>query len=210
MRALVICDDRYHPGAVVRQGIAALGDCGFEFDIIEDANEWSAARMSSYPVVLMSKSNTITSTNLDPWVTEEVQQAFVAYARAGNGLFFVHSGTASYAELPTMRALIGGVFVRHPKRCPVAVEPRPGHPLTGGCAPFTAWDEHYFVALDDAEADLYLITSSQHGAKPGGWTRTEGEGRVCVLMPGHTVEVWLHPSFQALLINGLRWCSGQG
>jgi hypothetical protein len=29
---------------------------------------------------------------------------------------------------------------------------------------------------------------------------------VCVLTPGHNVEVWQHPSFQALLVNGLDWC----
>ena len=42
--------------------------------------------------------------------------------------------------------------------------------------------------------------------RPGGWTREEGTGRVCVLTPGHNVEVWLHPIYQALLGNTLRWC----
>jgi type 1 glutamine amidotransferase len=54
---------------------------------------------------------------------------------------------------------------------------------------------------------VFLTTTSEHGTQPGGWTRTEGEGRVCVLTPGHNLEVWLQPSFQALLLNTLRWCS---
>ena len=89
----------------------------------------------------------------------------------------------------------------------VTVEPLGGHPLTAGSGPFTLVDEHYMMELDDTGADVYVTTTSEHGTQPGGWTRTEGEGRVCVLTPGHNVEVWGHPSFQALLTNGLRWCS---
>jgi type 1 glutamine amidotransferase len=63
------------------------------------------------------------------------------------------------------------------------------------------------MAFDDPQADLFMTTTSQHGTQPGGWTRLEGEGRVCVLTPGHNVEVWQHPSFQALLRNTLNWCA---
>jgi type 1 glutamine amidotransferase len=63
------------------------------------------------------------------------------------------------------------------------------------------------MVLDDGEADVFMTTTSEHGTQPGGWTRLEGEGRVCVLTPGHNVEVWLHPSFQALLRNALNWCA---
>lgn len=31
--------------------------------------------------------------------------------------------------------------------------------------------------------------------------------RVCVLTPGHNLEVWLHPGFQALLRHALNWCA---
>ncbi len=72
---------------------------------------------------------------------------------------------------------------------------------------FSAQDEHYFMALDDAEADICLLTTSEHGTQPGGWTRAEGDGRVCVLTPGHNVEVWLDPSYQAILDKALRWCA---
>ena len=209
MRVLVLCDDRYHPARTVRQGLEALGDAEFAFDWMTDAREWSAGRMAGYPVVLVSKSNNISAADQSPWVTPEVQRAFLDYVRAGNGVLFIHSGTAEYADLPVMRGLIGGVFIHHPRQCPVTVEPREGHPLTAESAPFTIVDEHYFMTLDDAYADLFLTTTSEHGTKVGGWTRTEGEGRVCVLSPGHNLQVWLHPSFQALIRNGLRWCAKQ-
>ncbi len=207
MRVLVLSDDRWHPAAVAREGLAPLAAQDFTFDWIENAADWSAERMAGYPLVLFVKSNNVSATDERPWMTEEVAAAFVDYVRRGNGLLVVHSGSAGYAEIPLFRALIGGVFNNHPPQCPVTVEPQFGHPLTVGSAPFTVTDEHYMMVLDDADADVFMITISQHGAQPGGWTRLEGAGRVCMLTPGHNVEVWLHPSFQALLGNALRWCA---
>jgi type 1 glutamine amidotransferase len=206
MRTLVFCDDYWHPACIARTGLGELEGCGFEFDWIENAVEWSAGRMAEHPLVLLAKSDDVSSDDRRHWVTEEVQRAFVDYVRQGNGLLVVHSGTV-YARVPVMRALMGGAFVGHPEQCPVTVEPREGHPLTAGSAPFTLMDEHYFMELDDAQADLFLTTTSEHGTQPGGWTRVEGEGRVCALSPGHNLEVWRHPSFQVLLCNALRWCS---
>ena len=206
MRVLVVCDDYYHPARTPRSGLAPLEGNDFAFDWIENAADWSAERMAGYPVVLLAKGGNVSSTDRTPWVTDEVQQAFADYVRKGNGLLVVHSGSADLDGKPVLRALIGGAFITHPHQCPVTMEPRPGHRLTVGSAPFTLVDEHYFMALDDARADLFMTTTSEHGTRAGGWTRTEGAGRVCVLSPGHNVPIWLHPSFQALLRNALQWC----
>jgi type 1 glutamine amidotransferase len=106
-----------------------------------------------------------------------------------------------------LRGLLGGVFTHHPEQCPVTVNPRLGHLLSASAVPFTLQDEHYFIALDDRHAEVFLTTTSQHGEQPGGWTRMEGIGRVAVLTPGHNLEIWLHPSFQTLVRNSLRWCA---
>jgi type 1 glutamine amidotransferase len=119
------------------------------------------------------------------------------------------SGLAGYDQLMVLRGLMGGVFIRHPPQCPVTVEPRAGHALAAGGATFTVADEHYFIDLDDDQADVFLTTASEHGTQPGGWTRTEGAGRVCVLTPGHNVEVWLDPSYQVIIQNALRWVTAQ-
>lgn len=207
MRALVLCDDQWHPALVARQGLGALGDSG-AFDWLENAGEWSAERMAGYPLVVLTKANQVSSAHHEPWATEQVGAAFVEYVRGGNGLLVIHSGAAGYQDVSSLRGLVGGAFVSHPPQCAVTVEPLEGHPLAGGSAPFTLVDEHYMMALDDPAADCFLSTRSQHGVQPGGWTRREGRGRVCVLSPGHNLEIWLHPAFQALLRNALRWCAG--
>ncbi len=206
MRILVLCDDYWHPARTARTGLAPLEAHGFVFDWIEHAGEWSAERMAEYPLVLWTKSNNVSATDKTPWVTEHNQAAFQDYVRGGRGLLVIHSGLAEYRELPLVRGLMGGAFASHPPQCPVTIEPDPDHPLATELAPFTVFDEHYMIDLDDTGADVFLTTTSEHGTQPGGWIRNEGAGRVCVLSPGHNVEVWLHPSYQALMRNALRWC----
>ena len=207
MRILALCDDKWHPAQVPQKGLADLHKFGFKFDWIENANDWSIEQMAAYPVVILTQSNHVSSTDKSPWMTEPVQGAFLDYVQNGNGLLVLHSGTAGYQQASVLRALMGGVFRDHPDQCPVTVEPLADHPLTGGSESFTLVDEHYLMDLDDDQADIFLNTRSEHGTQPGGWRRYEGDGRVCVLTPGHNLEVWQHPSYQALLLNALRWCS---
>lgn len=206
MRVLVLCDDRWHPARTPRAGLAPLEAQGFAFDWIEQASDWSAAQMDAYPVVILTKSNNVSATDERPWMTAEIEAAFVNYVQRGNGLLVIHSGSAGYSETPTLRALLGGVFVEHPPQCLVTVEPQEGHPLTAGSVPFTIQDEHYVMAQDDSAAEVFLTTVSAHGTQPAGWTRTVGAGRVCMLTPGHNLPVWLDPSYQAIIANALRWC----
>lgn len=208
MKTLVLCDDYWHPAPIVRQGLGALEGSGFQFDWLEDARQWSAARMAEYPLVILAKSNNVSSTDETVWMADETQRAFVDYVRRGNGLFAIHSGTAGYLDAPLLRSLLGGVFTHHPEQCPVSIEPVTGHPLTAGVEAFTAQDEQYFMSISDPQVDVFLMTRSAHGEQPAGWRRQQGEGRVAVLTPGHTLEAWLHPSFQTLLLNSLRWCGG--
>jgi uncharacterized protein len=210
IRALVLCDDKWHPAETVRRGLEPLRAAGFEFDWIENAQDWSPERMDRCSLVLLSKANQVSADDHNPWMSQAVQAHFVEYVRKGNGLLVVHSGTAGYLNLPVLRGLFGGAFIQHPPQCQVTITPVAGHPLTAGSAPFTIQDEHYFMALDDDQADIFLTTTSKHGEQPGGWTRSEGAGRVCVLTPGHNLEVWLQPEYQTLLRNGLRWCAQVG
>ena len=207
MRTLVFCDDSAHPASLTRDGLAALGKCGLEFEWVEDPSAWRSESLDQYRLVIFSKANNRSQTDHAPWAAEETGQAFVDYVTAGNGILFLHSGTALYDNAPSICRLIGGIFTGHPPQCPVTVDPRADHPLAKDSSPFTLMDEHYMMEMNDPNVDLFLHTESEHGRQPAGWTRTEGDGRVCVLTPGHNPEVWRHPSFQALLRNSLAWCN---
>lgn len=210
MRVLVLCDDYWHPARTPRAGLAPLAAGGFAFDWIENAGDWSAGRMAEFPAVLLTKSNDVSASDRTPWMTPGVEAAFAAYVRGGGGLLAVHSGLAGYADTPVLRELLGGVFASHPPQCPVTVAPIEGHTLAAGSAPFTLTDEHYMMDMGDAPGEVFLTTTSEHGTQPAGWARTEGAGRVVALTPGHNLEVWLHPAYQTLIANALRWCGRMG
>jgi type 1 glutamine amidotransferase len=207
MRVLVLCDDYYHPAKVVRDGLGSMKGGDFSFDFIENAKDWSAERMAEYPVVILSKSDSVSQSDQHSWMSAETQRAFVDYVSKGNGLLAVHSGTAGYKEKPELRRLLGGVFDQHPAQCAVIVKPDCTHPLAAGSSRFTVKDEHYFMLMDGGDVNVFMTSESEHGQQPAGWTRTEGDGRVCVLTPGHNLEVWTQPSFQMLIKNALNWCT---
>lgn len=206
MQILVLCDDRWHPAQTPRAGLQPLAS-EFAFDWLEDVSNWSAAKMSAYPLVILTKSNNISSADETPWMTPAIEQAFVDHVRAGGGLLAIHSGTAGYENTPLLRSLLGGVFDHHPEQCLVEIAPVPGEPLAAGLEPFSMRDEHYFMAMDDLQANVFLTSASEHGAQSAGWTRLEGKGRVCVLTPGHNLEVWLHPAYQTAIRTAIRWCA---
>jgi uncharacterized protein len=204
MRVLVLCDDTWHPASIIRQGLAPLAEKGFVLDWMENCQGWSSDRIASYPIVILAKSNNRSSADPAAWIDANDSGGFYEHLQRGNGLLVLHSGLSGYP--PLLRALMGGAFLRHPEQCPVTIQPKTGHVLARRVTEFTARDEHYFVDLDNPKADIFLTTISEHGLQPGGWTRKEGSGRVCVLTPGHTLDVWLNPAFQALVHNALKWC----
>jgi type 1 glutamine amidotransferase len=207
IRTLVLCDDLWHPGAIARKGLEVLSNRGFDFEVLKSSADWPALDMSKFPLVVLAKSNVASAKDKCEWLTKDSEWDFYNHIRRGAGLVVVHSGIAGYAKLPLMHEIVGGTFLRHPPECVVTVEPKAGHPLAGDLTLFTIRDEHYFVELDDAQADIFLHTRSEHGLQPAGWTCASGAGRVCVLTPGHNLEVWLHPAFQQLLSNALHWAA---
>lgn len=207
MSIQVFCDDRFHPAVTVREGLAPLV-ADWDFVWTDDVRDWTPASLAEFPAVILSKSNAVSAADWNPWLVDGKETAFRDYVRGGGGLLIVHSGCASYAQVEPMRAVTGGAFVQHPPACDVLIEATAGHALTAGVdASFSVFDEHYFVTLDDPQAEVFLHSRSSHGVQPAGWTRREGAGRVCVLTPGHFAHVWLQPSFQTLLANSLRWVS---
>lgn len=204
LRTLVLCDDAWHPAEVVQRGLNALADSRFDFEFVSHGSQWSPLLMEKFSLVIVAKANHISASDQRPWLTQETQSAFRDFVRIGGGLLLIHGGTC-YQDLPELRGVTGGAFHRHPDQCPVTIEPKAGHPLTAGVKSFTERDEHYIMALDTTDTDVFLHSRSEHGEQPAGWTRTESSGRVCVLTPGHNLEVWQHPSFQKLLLNALGW-----
>lgn len=204
-RALVFAGDIWHPAETVRHGLAALGAEEFDFEFTDAPPDCPAEWSKKFRLVVLARANISSTTDRQPWLDSDTANSFADFVTQGGSLLVVHAGTSRYEILPAMNALIGGSFVRHPEQCAVTIEAQAENCLTEQVQSFEVQDEHYFMKLDDSRAEVFLRSSSAHGVQPAGWTRLEGCGRVCVLTPGHNLEVWLHPSFQRLLTNALRW-----
>jgi type 1 glutamine amidotransferase len=226
MRVLLICDDYWHPGQIPIDGTAPLAEQGFQFDVISNAGDFSPDMLKQYPAVLLCKSDQISQADKGTWKTEAVQQAFVDYVENGGGLLAIHSGTVPGKQTEALNQLLGCRFVFHPQACPVTVQPVKPHPVTLGVEIFCEIDEHYRLELLGSDADILIASYSpaqgdeskyqEDPSKntrawicPAGYVRTQGKGRVCVLTPGHTIEVWLNPQFRRTLVNALHWCGGE-
>ncbi|MCL2266208.1 MAG: ThuA domain-containing protein [Treponema sp.] len=224
MKALLLCDDYWHPGQTAIDGIAPLKENGFEFDIILNANDFSVNMLKQYPVVLMCKSDEVSQTDKQPWRTDEMQKAFIDYVEGGGGLVAVHSTAVNSKNSKAFDDMIGCRFLGHPNNCPVTVAPLKPHPVTEGVELFCEVDEHYRIEITAQDADVILASYSPQqgdekkyqeepyfntpaGLYPAGYVRTQGKGRVCLLSSGHLLPVWLNPQFQKLLKNAINWTS---
>jgi uncharacterized protein len=205
MHALVLCGDTFHLGETARSGLQPLEKDGFEFEYRENTAEVNSSLLKNFPLVVLAKSNTVSRNDQRPWLTSNSEMIFQEHARNGNGLLVIHSGVVGYKSLPAAHSIIGGSFMRHPPECEIAIEPQNDHPITKEIVAFPIYDEHYFVQLEENGPDVFLNSRSEHGVQPAGWTQETELGRVCVLTPGHKIEVWLHPSFQKILLNASRW-----
>lgn len=211
---LVLCDDLWHPAEVIEKGLAAIAQDKYRFDVVKTAKDiLTPERLGGYPAVICCKSDCVNLGNSAPWfeegVTEVMAPEFEAYIRQGHGFLAVHSGLAYGKDgYKAYKDMVGMQFNGHPPRCAVKVHvTHPEHPVAQGVRDFDIRDEHYRIELTCDDAEVFVESASEKGGvQPAGYTRFMGEGRLCALTPGHTLDVWLAPDFQRLLLNGLAWC----
>jgi type 1 glutamine amidotransferase len=83
------------------------------------------------------------------------------------------------------------------------------HPVTRGVKSFFVADEQHTPSFDSKKVSLLLRNRSDQGkAGVAGWAYHAGQGRLCHLANGHTLESLEHPMFQRLMRNAVRWCLG--
>ena len=222
-KVLLLCDDYWHPGSVPAEGIKPLEAKGFKFDVIFSADDFRAEKLTDYQVVMLCKSNQKSQSDESPWMTDEIQKAFVDYVEAGGGLLAVHNATVPSETSLVMSRLMGCKFTFHPNNCPVLVSPLKPHPVTNGVNTFTEVDEHYRLEILDDNVDILMASYSSAQGEESKFTedpyhnttewidaaalvRKQGKGRVCVLTPGHLLPVWHNVEFQKLLENAINWC----
>jgi len=200
----VVCGDNGHPCDQITRGLEAALPGRFA---IAPVGALDTDALDGAALLVVAKSNAPYANNGTPWLGAEDSERVRGFVSSGGGLLVLHAGTVGNPPGTAMRLLVGGAFHHHAEICDVSLEPVTGHPLAQGLEPTTVWDEHYIVDTD-AGIEVFLHSRSPEGVQPAGWTRTTGQGRVCVLTPGHTQAAWADPVFQELLKQGVAWLLG--
>jgi type 1 glutamine amidotransferase len=142
------------------------------------------------------------------WMTPEQQRAVAAFVENGGGFLNLHNALGLYPPRGPYLELMGGRYIGHGPLERFRVEiVDPDHPVTRGVTGFFAADEQHTPPYDEGRVHLLLRNRSDDGkSAAAGWVREPGRGRLCHLASGHTREALLHPMYQKLLRNAVRWC----
>lgn len=211
IKALVLCDDYWHPGEVIEAGMKPLED-RISMTFIHDAKDMLTYELlDEYQVIVCCKGNQINGANQNAWfeenVTEIMPEDFEAWVKKGNGMLFIHAGN-TYKKGNKMAELSGNYFIGHPPRCTIDLKVGK-HVITEGIHDFSIRDEHYQIEVTE-DVDIFLKSSSETGGQQiAGYSKRVEKGRVCVLTPGHILDVWRKQDYLKLVQNAIEWCAGE-
>ena len=101
----------------------------------------------------------------------------------------------------------GGHFIDHSEDHPeMTMKAVADNPLTKGIKDFIIKDEQYFMDVDQNEVEIFLkAKSDQFGESTAGWIKDYKQGKVIVLTPGHSLEVFEEEMMQKLINNILEY-----
>jgi type 1 glutamine amidotransferase len=146
----------------------------------------------------------------DMLMPPETEQALFDNVRnRGMGFIALHC-TAGIPERPALMDFIGV----KPLRSGAELQPvRFGdfdrdHPITQGFSEFEVdLDENLRKEIaDDTATRLFTATGVRDGnTYNGGWCLVRGNGRVVVLLAGHTNSAWSHPQYRQLHWRAAHW-----
>ena len=204
-KILVICDDIYHHEEVIKEGLAFLcGEYGLTY-----ANDPADCPPENYNAVILAKDNIKSKSNKEKWLTGDFENRLGDYISGGGGIIFLHAGIVICRESEIINNIAGCAFESHPEQCVVDFVITAENEITDGAVNFTEKDEHYFIDFHAPDADIFLESRSEHGTQHAGYTRSHGSGRVCVLTPGHNLNVFQNAQYQKIIRNAVNWCANK-
>jgi type 1 glutamine amidotransferase len=200
-----------------------LKEQGFDVDVQDSSDVYADPGLRDVDLILQCMTMST--------ITQEAVAGLRDAVAAGTGFAGWHGGIAdSYRNSAEYLQLVGGQFVCHPSKHPdlcrgdqsdnylpytVEIAPDAEHPVVAGLASFDLETEQYWV-LSDAYNEV-LATTTHPVAPwhpwhrpitcPAVWTRQWGAGRICVVTPGHSLDVLRHPTVRTLIERGLLWSS---
>jgi uncharacterized protein len=211
---------------------------GWEFTFSKDGSKFSPEYLSQFDAVFFYTTGDLCSEGTDkqPPMTPAGKQALFDYVRSGKGFIGTHAaadtfhtgneskkGPDRYANHGTNAdpycCFLGGEFIIHGAQQVATnrvIDPKfPGFENVGDTF---AFQEEWYSLKDFAPDDHALTVIDAPHMKgpmydrppyPNTWARMEGKGRVWYTALGHREDVWTNPTFQQILVGGIKWALGE-
>ena len=211
---------------------------GWEFTFSKDGSKFSPEYLNQFDAVFFYTTGDLCSegTDKNPPMTPAGKQALFDYVRSGKGFIGTHAaadtfhtaneskkGPDRYANHGTnadpYACFLGGEFIIHGAQQvatnKVIDSKFPGFEKVGDSF---AFQEEWYSLKDFAPDDHVLtVMDAPHmkgpmydrPAYPNTWARAEGKGRVWYTAMGHREDVWTNPTFQQILVGGIKWALGE-
>jgi len=154
--------------------------------------------------------------------TPRQEQDLLDLLKTGIGVVSLHHNLCSHDDWPEYRTVVGGRYFHKPeivdgKEYPpskylhdqhfeVRIADRE-HPITKGLADFPMDDEAYSGIYVSPEAHVLLTVDHPRCDHDVAWVTQSGNSRVFYLMFGHGPSAWQNPTYQEILVRGIRWAA---
>lgn len=201
---------------------------GFEVVASKDGRMFDPDKIGQWDAFAFETTGDLTKPGTDktPPISEEGEKALYAAVKSGKGFMGMHCATDTFghhrgkgADDPYIQ-MIGGQFTGHGAQqealLTIADPNFPGTKLFGTDS-FRITDEWY--GLKNLAKDMHVIfvqnTKGMQGRDyarpnyPETWARLHDKGRVFYTSMGHREDVWENEKYQKLLVEALRWITGQ-
>jgi len=212
---------------------------GWEFTFSKDGSKFSPEYLAQFDAVFFYTSGDLCSEGTDkqPPMTPAGKQALFDYVRGGKGFIGTHAASDTFhtgnesqkgpdryvnhgTNADPYVCFLGGEFIIHGAQQQVVtnrvIDPRfPGFEKTGDSFAFLeewyslkdfAPDDHVLTVIDTPHMKGPMYDRPPY---PNSWARKEGKGRVWYTALGHREDVWTNPTFQQILVGGIKWALGE-
>ena len=190
----------WHPLEAVEGEFRSLLGGDFQLETAVTADRLTA--LDSYRLVICFADQWETA------LTDDQMAGISGFLDRGGGVLVVHNGL-SYQSRPEFASLVGKRFTGHPPYTRLTFRAVADHPVCRESDPEWALDDEPYRFESVPDCPLTVLHEYLHEGVwyPAAWVRDLPAGRLVYLMPGHTVESFLHPSYRKLLLATARWVS---
>jgi type 1 glutamine amidotransferase len=183
---------------------------GFTVDATEDATRFTRETLSGYAaVIFLSTSGDV--------LDDPQRAAFESYIGAGGGYVGVHAAAATEYGWPFYGRLVGAWFDSHPEIQPVTVRTEDrAHPASAHLPPAWVRSDEAYNYRRNPRADVRVLSTLDESTYDGGtmgadhpitWCHPYAGGRAFHTGLGHTTESYADPTFQTMILGGIRYAA---